>query len=205
MDWGSGQPLAPGGVGKKRVTSGKHALWSEVGRHAGCPGWNLVWISMSWLRIGRCSMTSGLWSLGSVVGPVSSSLSARPLSERARDGRVAARRVLAAGFGQGAAHPAARSAAARCAVVSAVAGVAGARLPVGPFGRQRSLGAGNPAAPGDGFRGAAGRREGGRDSRQARRPGGEVDRPAGGVVDRQGGMCQRAHSRVFKRSQPPRS
>ena len=22
---------------------------------------------MSWLRIGRCSMTSGLWSLGSVV------------------------------------------------------------------------------------------------------------------------------------------
>ena len=46
----------------------------------------------------------------------------------------------------------------------------------------RSLGAGNPAAPGEGFRGTAGRRDGGRDSRQARRPGGEVDRPAGGVV-----------------------
>ena len=50
-----------------------------------------------------------------------------------------------------------------------MAGVAGARLPVGPFGRQRSLGAGNPAAPCEEFRGAAGRREGGRDSRQARR------------------------------------
>ena len=59
---------------------------------------------------------------------------------------------------------------------------AGARLSVGPFGRQRSLGAGNPAAPGAGFRGSAGRRDGGRDARQARRAGDEVDRPAGGVA-----------------------
>ena len=65
---------------------------------------------------------------------------------------------------------------------AAVAGVAGARLSVGPFGRQRSLGAGNPAAPGAGFRRPAGRRDGGRDARQARRAGDEVERPAGGVV-----------------------
>ena len=97
-------------------------------------------------------------------------------------GRVAPRRIPTARFGQGTAHLAARAATARRAFLSAVAGVAGAGLPVGPFGRQRSLGAGNPAAPGEKFRGTAGRRDGGRDSRQARRAGYEVERPAGGVA-----------------------